>query len=391
MLDVKEIWRKKVDNYALAWSEFESKTLTPTSMPFKGIVELTQNCNFRCIMCPQSWDPKFAKYKAEYNMPMDTFVKIAEQFFPYANFIDLRGFGETTILPWWPELVDYLENHPFIEWHLVTNLGLPRPQTWDKMIRTGFVLGFSCDGATKDVFESIRQRSNFDTICENLKTIQDAIKKNQTGFLYFISTIQRKNIHELRALVEMAARYQVGEVQFKMVQPKDADQDPKKMNPDEIRLHCESAIDAALDLGVRVLFNDWTFTKGIDPKRVQAAANIDNRRSPRPFPAKPSFDPDYWEQKGMPRIFDQSIDSYRVSVNQRCFKPFSYVYINYEAKMGTCNHMMFPDMLEMGDLKKQSMREIWNSPAYQKFRSDLLLATPTDHRCQWCFKHRMDD
>ncbi len=81
----------------------------------------------------------------------------------------------------------------------------------------------------------------------------------------------------------------------------------------------------------------------------------------------------------------------QVSVNQKCFKPFSFTYINYLGEMGTCNHMMYPDLLKMGDLRTQSLAEIWNGSGYQDFRSELIAAAPKDPRCQWCFKHRLDD
>ena len=149
---LRQIWFEKSENIKVAMREFEERKLVVSTLPAKAIVELTQNCNFRCIMCPQSWDEKFAKPNPDFNMPMDTFVRIGEQLFQKAIFVDLRGFGETTILPYWPEIVDYLESHPFCEWHLVTNLALPRDHTWTKMIELGFCLGFSCDGATKETF-----------------------------------------------------------------------------------------------------------------------------------------------------------------------------------------------------------------------------------------------
>src|ERR1700704_1134139 len=97
--ELRSTWRGKLQNMKSGWEEFQRRTLVLRTLPFKAVVELTQNCNFRCVMCPQSWDEKFKKYYPEYNMPMEVFVKIADQLFPTATMIDLRGFGETTILP----------------------------------------------------------------------------------------------------------------------------------------------------------------------------------------------------------------------------------------------------------------------------------------------------
>jgi radical SAM protein with 4Fe4S-binding SPASM domain len=321
-------------------------------------------------------------------MSMKDFVNLGDQLFPAATFIDLRGFGESTILPYWSEVIDYLERFPFIEWHLVTNLSLPRDESWEKMIRLGFSLGFSCDGATAETFEAIRVRSHFDRILHNLGVIRDSIKKHNRGFIYFISTIQRRNLHELRKIVELAAQYEVPEVQFKMVQGGEIF---SKFDPAEVKLRVSEALDAAIDLGVRVTFNDWIFTQNADRAQVAAAATDRPRKTEFPFPVKPDFDPDYWSAQEMGDIFSKVISANQVARNQRCFKPFSYTYINYQSDMGTCNHMMFPDMVVMGNLKSQSLREIWNSDKYKDFRRQLITATPQDPRCQWCFKHRMDD
>lgn len=386
--ELEEVFKKKVSNIEMAWDEFESKKLNPKSLPFKIIIELTQNCNFKCPMCPQSWEPKFAHYNPELNMPMDLFVKLADELFPTAIFVDLRGFGETTILPYWDDVLSYLERFPLVEWHLVTNLSVPKPQMWDKMMRLGFGLGFSCDGATKETFEEIRKNSRFPVILKNLEAIREAHKKYNKGQLYFISTIQKKNVHELKAIVELAHQYDVREVQFKMVQGHFAPE-LRAMNSEEIKMYVEEALDLGIKNGMRVTFNDWLFTRGIDPQKILTAEKIFRPKNPN-FWEPPSM-PGGWAASRMPELDDMIKDSYRVSVNQRCFKPFSFTYINYLGEVGTCNHMMHPNMLVMGDLKNNSIKEIWNCDKYQDFRKQLLNAVPEDSRCKWCFKHRMDD
>src|SRR3990172_7937015 len=99
------------------------------------------------------------------------------------------------------------------------------------MIRLGFTLGFSCDGATKATFETIRARSNFDSIRHNLSVVRDAIQRYNRGYIYFISTIQKRNLHELRALVDFAHEFDVPEVQFKIVQEGEHQEDLKAVDP----------------------------------------------------------------------------------------------------------------------------------------------------------------
>jgi radical SAM protein with 4Fe4S-binding SPASM domain len=383
------IWLGKLRNLQLAWDESMQDKQEIEALPSKAIIELTQNCNFRCIMCPQSWEERFKKYRSEYNMSLELFGRVAEQLFPAATLIDLRGFGETTILPHWPEIVDCLENFPFIEWHLVTNLSLPRDAVWEQMIALGFTLGFSCDGASADVFEGIRVRSRFDRIVHNLGLIRDSIRRHNRGLIYFISTIQKRNVHEMRALVELAHRFDVHEVQFKIVQPGQHHEGLDGLDPEQVTRYSREAVDAAIDLGMRVTFNDWAFTRGLDPERVAMAGKYRKRRTEHPLPR--SLDPDAFDRLRAKDLFRNIASSHRVSIHQRCFKPYSYIYVNYLGEVGTCNHMMYPEMLVMGDLNSQSLTEIWNSPKYLGFRRELSVAQPRDHRCQWCFKHRLED
>ena len=165
-------------------------------------------------MCAQGYDPKYAQYDPGRNMPIEMFMQVGRELFPKAINVDLRGFGESTILPYWPDIVDSLESYPFIEWNLVTNLSLTRDDVWEKMMRVGFVVGFSCDGASKETFESIRRGGSFAQSRHNLAVIRDAIKKHRNGYLYINCTVQRSNIHEMRALVELAHEFGVIELQF---------------------------------------------------------------------------------------------------------------------------------------------------------------------------------
>lgn len=383
-----EIWKSKIQNIKLAWAEYEQGKIHPESLPFKAIVELTQNCNFKCVMCPQSWEPRFQKYDNELNMPIETFKKLADQLFPMATFVDLRGFGETTILSYWDQALEYLERFPFVDWHLVTNLGVPKPDMWDRLMRMGFSLGFSCDGATQETFEKIRVRSKFNIILKNLEVIKEARKKYGKGFIYFISTIQKDNIHEMKAIVEMAHRYEVPEVQFKIVHGGHFQTDMAKYDPESVKKFTLEALEAGKALGVSVIYNDHVFMRDIDPVLIREVGRY-------VYPKNPNFgvyNGEYWNEQNMPEIDRSIIDTRRVSVHQRCFKPMSFIYVDYLAQVGTCNHMMYPNPLIMGNLKEQDLKSIWNSTEYVKFREDLVIKkSPQDHRCQWCFKHRMDD
>lgn len=390
-----QVFRRKVLNQELALAEFDERKTILKSRPSKVVVELTENCNFRCVMCSQSFEPKYAKYSPKLNMPLELFDKTAAALFDDAYFVDLRGFGESVILPHWPDLVDRLERFPLVNWHLVTNLSLPRDHVWERMMKMGFVLGLSIDAATAATFEEIRVRSHFSTILKNLELVTDRIKRDARGYAYFIVTVQKRNVHELPQIVELAARFGVPEVQFKIVRQFDGalkhDEMITEAQRPELARQVAAALARAVDLGVLVTLNDNELSAGVDAATVARAGQVKIGDPQLMFPPKPGFDAEFEREHPWTATAARVLDSVRVSVNQKCFKPYHFTYVGTDGRVGTCNHMMNPDILEMGNLSFQSFEEIWNGYEYQVFRHGLVNAAPADPRCAWCFKHRLED
>jgi len=379
-----ELFEFKLRNIDQAWNDYQMARHEVQSMPFKGIIELTENCNFSCIMCNRSKSHELQQYREAVNMPLSRFEKIADEFFPYAIYVDLRGFGESTILPYWPDILEKLSDYPLIRWGIVTNLSLPDPKIWERMIELNFAIGFSCEGADKHVFEAIRRGSDYEQILENLSIVTRAIKKHRRGFVYFISTIQDKNRDQMAAIVSLAALYGVQEVQFKMVQGENPFD-----SPDRIALLQKYSMDAlrvALDAGVRITFNDSRFCDATD-ELVNKAANL-----PVVFvdPISTAFDNNERLQKQL-KIMDDFNKAHNIAHNKRCPKPYSFMYINNQTEVGTCNHMMSKDSILVGDLKSQSLCEVWNSTEIQKFRQELASGSVNSDQCKWCYEHRLED
>lgn len=381
----------KLKNFSLAQEEYYQGALQVQSMPVMVNFELTQNCNFKCPMCPQSIDPRFKSFNPNYNMPLPLIERIAKEVFPLAAFVDLRGFGESTILPYWHEVTEMLEDFPLTRWHLITNLSHTRIQTWENMIRLGFVIGFSCDGASAEVFEKVRFKSKFHKILENLNSISALIKEYDSGGIYFISTIQPANAHEMKDIVRLAAENNAAEVQFKIVQPNRNVSALTTLHREKIKNYVEQSIAMALERQVRVAFNDWVFTRDIPKETLTQLEAIPHNFKIHPDMLRLQKGGRIGSDTSQYSIIEKVWPYSKVSILQKCFKPYGLTFINHLGQVGTCNHMMYPDMLVMGDLREETFASAWNSEAYQKFRAQLASAKPEDSRCKWCFAHRLDD
>lgn len=394
-LSLSEIYKKKILNQVLSIQEFKEGKLIVKSRPSKAIVELTENCNFSCIMCMQAFDPKYDKYNPKYNMSLEMFEKVAEALFDTTYFVDLRGFGESVIIPYWPEILNKINQYPLINWHLVTNLSLPKDEIWDRMVQNGFILGISFDASTKETFETIRKRSRFEVILHNLEVLQTSRKTHQKGFDYFIVTVQKKNIFELKGIVEIAAKYGVSEVQFKMVRQFDGPIHHQEMIPEgsysDLKHEIEQALDLGINTGVRVTVNDEEMCRGISTELLQKAQATPAKQYKLNFSPPDDVENEFLNKYPWSKIDSEVLSTFKVAKNQKCFKPFYFTYITPDGKVSTCNHMMNPDIFEVGNLNYQDFDEIWNSSEYQTFRKSLITARPIDPRCQWCLKHRVED
>src|SRR5205823_4013946 len=148
---------------------------------------------------------------------------------------------------------------------------------------------------------------------QTLAVIRDAIRRHGTGYLYFISVVQRKNLHQMRAIVELAREFDVVEVQFHII--RGFEEEALKLD-DRLARASAGAVDAALELGVTVTFNVPAFTRGLDADKVRRAGTL----APRPL--APSTFLGAPGAESMRRGEGRLRDAYRVSVHQRCFKPF---------------------------------------------------------------------
>ena len=101
-------------------------------------------------------------------------------------------------------------------------------------------------------------------------------------------------------------------------------------------------------------------------------------------------DREFERDHGWRGLDSKVIERSKVSIYQKCFKTFHYLHVRRDGSIGPCNHLMHP-AVNMGSLSTHGFDEIWNNDAYQALRTKLITRKPEDPRCQWCFKHRLED
>ncbi|MFI6130825.1 SPASM domain-containing protein [Micromonospora sp. NPDC051141] len=332
------------ENQRLNREEFARREPRLASRPVTLFVELTQNCNLKCPMCRSG-----EKYRPEYNLSIDRYHQLAEELFPYANVVDLRGWGESTMLPYFSELVDVAVSYR-PQLRLVTNGQVNRIPTWEKLMRAHATISLSCDAADSDLFRLLRGGGRVQKLLQTAATLVEmreaygAPERN----LEFITIVSRDNLHDLPAIVSMAAGVGVRHVTFFPLQaPAD--------DPGHLRHDLEATKNAYLAATARARDEGVVLRLGAAP--------------------------------------DSNLAIPGMVKTHPCMHPWSYAYVDYAGRVGFCDHLIGNQKYTLGSLQEQSFEEIWNGDEWVRLRNEHAAAEISDRfsPCRWCFKNRYVD
>lgn len=177
------------------------------SYPRRLVFELTNACNLNCVMCGRN----AADFKPTM-FDMDTFRSF-EPLLDTVEEVTLMGWGEPTIHPEFVEMLKMIDLHSARKYFCTNGMNLKKIKdaVFDYHVD---VFAVSLDGATDETNGRIRRGSKIDVITEDLKEIV-RIKKER-GLKYpwinFVFCAMRSNLHELPALVRLAAEIGLNEV-----------------------------------------------------------------------------------------------------------------------------------------------------------------------------------
>jgi len=103
---------------------------------------------------------------------MDTFEKIIEEIKPYASLIQLYWMGEPLMNPNIFEFINMVKSRTKATIILSTNGSLLSDHVSDKLLLTKLdKLIIDVDAATKDTYQEIRSKGDFDQLLNNIEYI----------------------------------------------------------------------------------------------------------------------------------------------------------------------------------------------------------------------------
>ena len=312
-------------------------------------LEVTNRCNLLCETCPRT----FEELEKPADMSMELFRSIVDQV-PNVARVVLHGVGEPMLVKHLPDMVRYLKARgTYVLFN--TNGTLLAKNKRREIIETGLdELRVSLDAAEAASFLKVRGKDMFDRIVRNITEFTTLQKQlgSATPRVSLWLTGLKETVDELPAFVRLAAKMGIGEVHLQRLVFDDLGRGLMTAEQslfEQTRADEEAAIEAATALGA-------TLGVTLDASgATEPGLSIKRQSEDAPW--------------------------------STCRRPWSLMYFTAHGRALPCCIAPFSargyENYTLGDATQQTLREIWNGPAYQQFRQDLQGTTPPKP-CQNC-------
>lgn len=325
-----------------------SSIVRPESMPFLPTIihlETTTKCNLECTICPRtsSLSQKESKDDDRWNrnLSINQFQTILEQF-DSLRYIRLHGLGEPLMNPDLIRIISIASSRG-INAEFTTNATLlTRDRAEALIIANISEITISIDGATKEVYEKIRENAQFGNVIENVRQLGEIRKKlnKKKPFLRINMVVTTENINELLDVLKMAKN--LGATEFRASPIVPPHPNLKSLVPDALlweKVTKEAGV-LARQLGIGLVFSG-------------------------------------------PLIQNSNKQRTRNSLYRKCKQPWLAPFIRIDGYVTPCCNTSDPHLLGNANIFMQDFRVIWNSDEFRRFRHCLKYG-PRPEVCEKC-------
>lgn len=309
--------------------------------------EVTNHCNLRCSHCGHSQHTPFVKGHA----PEGLFEKLM----PYLGkdkipSLGVSGFGESLLSSQWWSIFSRARSIPDLRISFITNAVL-LDRHLNKLDYPHLDIAISMDGASEPTYSHFRGHGYFEKVVRNLSALRD---KEARGTLppsnrTFIVVLSQVNVHEMRDLVELAARLGVSTVIFTF-----------QVFFDMERFRKES-----------LYFAPASYDRWLRIARQQADLRGIALLHPDSFDGTTTVEAPGWNRGWLWRDEAKRI---------RCGMVSNNCYVTYHGQVEAC---CLPDRHIVGNLEEDDFLEVWYGHYYRRLRHSFLTGrwTPACHNC----------
>ena len=308
-------------------------------------LEVTNRCNLLCTTCPRTYE----ELEPPADMSWNLFRSIVDQLPDLARAV-LHGVGEPMLVSDLPRMVGYLKDRG-IYVLFNTNGTVLSERNGRALIAAGLdELRVSLDASNRESFKAVRGRDYFNRIVRNVRAFRE-LQEREGHTRPQVSawlTGLKETISELPAFVKLAAEIGVQEVYLQRLVFFDRSTIGKAQPGQALfeRLtreeagYLKQAEELARSLGITFSASGAASEPGLSLKRID--------------------DGSPWSL---------------------CRRPWSLMYFTANGRALPCCIAPFSqhgyDNYTLGDATQQTLRDIWNGPAYREFRKALLSDKPS--------------
>ncbi len=308
-----------------------SEDLYFNGFPSSISLEVTNRCNLKCTHCHHS----YRKRMVTGDLPLGIFEKLLPYLGNEIRNISLNGLGEPLLSEQWDVIYNTCLARNNLTVGFITN-GIIPLKNGPELLRDNLSITFSLDGASSSSYKKIRRADVFDRVISHVKAL-DAYKKSN-GSLYpslgAIFVVTAQNMHEMPDFIRLAHKIGISQVTFSHLVAHFESQlidEAAFFTPEKHDRYLMEAQMQAGKLGITVVH------MGMFNKPVPESAG------------------DNWLYKDR-------------GGNIRCGLIKNWCMVNYTGHVQVC---CAPDSLIAGDLRENSLFEIWNGAVYRKLKTSL--------------------
>jgi radical SAM protein with 4Fe4S-binding SPASM domain len=318
-------------------------------------LKITNACNLRCKTCGQWGETGYMigqpSSVVRETVPLDVYKKMVDEISGIKPWIYIWG-GEPFLYPDLLPLLSYMKQKGLIG-SVVTN-GSFLAKHAEELVDIGWdSLAISLDG-TRELHDSIRGiKGTFDSLMKSVDAMQKAKRKRRRHkpHITFVTTVSRENADHLDKV------FDIGE---------EAGADLMLLyyawfTTEEIGCHHEEVMQRKLGITPKAWKGYlWSFNE-INPQDVvESVKRIRSKKYSFPYLIIPDLDYD--------DITKYYMEPEHLFGYKRCVYPWMVTEIMPNGDVATCRD--FPDVV-VGNIKKQSILEIFNNEKYREFRKAL--------------------
>lgn len=303
-------------------------------------IEPSAICNLRCPMCAIN----YRHVRGQLLMKYDLFQRIIDGC-PGIRRLHLQGVGEPLLHPGFFDMVSYAAAKG-ITVTTNTNLLLLTGATALRCVASGLAAIYvSVDGATPDVYESIRAGARFEQLMRCLELLNRARKAGRGVLprLRIVTVAMQRNLHELPGIVRLAGRMGAEGV---YVQHLCLERPSARQNGQQERFFVRETLMSENVRRVERYFHG--------ARTAAAAAGVELHLP-----------------KMRPRV-----DGAGDPVAADCDWPMRGAYIDYRGEIMPCCMSPTAKRMSLGNIRCHSVREAWMSAGYRRFCQRLAAKRP---------------